>query len=289
MMMSERAFWRKQRRDWLSAMVCFSILMSPSIGCGTTELNLGDLGNIDLSGLLGSTNSGLFIEESSATSGLLAAAKNSGGDSFFVYGTRNSAGQLQEVESILVEEDGGGESFVTFESGRPVHAQGANGSYAHAAYTGVTSTSLAGVVEVFNAADDSKQSLDFSVDLQQGLDDLAQQIEDATGQSLSFSSIIDNSTVETRKAMQRGLTITVLPLYGLFVIPMVAAMGLMMLVFTQLMLAMMVVIAKTLVVAIFRPMFVIGSLLGDVLLRIRIVPLLTIFSILPPRPTVILT
>jgi len=287
-MMSNRQFWVRHRQEWTSAIACVSVFLAPMLGCGGT-IDLGDLDDLDLGNLGGSANTGLFIEEGGTTSGLLGAAKNAQGDTFFVFGVRASDGQLQEVNSILVEESDGAESFVTFESGRPVHAQGPAGSYAHAVYTSVTSTSLAGTATVKNAETGQTQELDFSVDLQRGLDDLSQQIEDATGQSLNFSSVVDGSTIETGKAMQRGLRITILPLYGLFVIPMVAAMGLMMIIFSQLMIAMFVVIAKTLVVAIFRPMFVIGSLLGDVLLRIRIVPLLTIFSVLPPRPTVIIT
>jgi hypothetical protein len=279
---------RRSRREWLVALTTFSIFLNGMISC-TGDLGGLDVGNLD--DLLGGTDAGFFVN--SDASSKLRVARGSDEKAFFVFGTLDANGNLADVQSIVARDENGGESFVSFEQGRPVHAEGVDGSYAHATYTEVTSTSLAGVVEIFNAADGSKQTHTFSVDLKKALEDLAAEVEAVTGESLDVISQVDNATVQTGKARGRSLTITVLPLYGGFVFPLVAAVSLMSVVLGQMMVTLyasaIVLSVKLLLKGVFAPVFLISSLLGATLFNIRLTDIDSISISIPDPPTIIIS
>ncbi|MBI5864229.1 MAG: hypothetical protein HZB38_06955 [Planctomycetes bacterium] len=117
---------RETRRivnEWLAGVLCVSLLLAPMGGCPQNGDNTGDGGD-------SSTSSGLFINQDSSGN-VLMAARGQDGAEFFVFGSRGANGGLEEVDSILVRTASDEEAFVTFESGRPVHAQGPDGSYCH--------------------------------------------------------------------------------------------------------------------------------------------------------------
>ena len=95
--MSIRSSWRTIGREWFCALTCYSLLIAP-FGC---ELLGGGLDGGLPDGSSGALNAGLFINEDTEDP-LLIAGQNANGDAFFVFGTRDENGGLEEIESILV-------------------------------------------------------------------------------------------------------------------------------------------------------------------------------------------
>ena len=172
--MSTRSSWRAIAREWFWALTCYSLLIAP-FGC---ELRTG--GSLQ-DGIGAALDYGLFINEDTDDP-LLIAARNSNGDAFFVFGTRDANGNLEEIESISVLTAEGEESFITFELGRPVHIQGPDGSYAHITYTEVSAERLTAGVELYNAATTEKETFQIDIDLEQTAAQIAELVRAATGQ-----------------------------------------------------------------------------------------------------------
>lgn len=278
------------KREWFCSLICYSLIIAP-FGC---QLQTPGDDN-GLGGLLGggpiSTESGLFINQD-LTSKLLMAAKNGDGNSFYVYGTRNSEGNLDEIESISVLTPANESSFVAFESGRPVHAEGPDGSYAHVTYTTVTPDRLAGVVELFDAASGTLTPFPFDIDLGQAVSEIAEQLAQVTGRQLDTSGI-EAGAGAGGKSSTESVRVTIFsPFYTFFVLPLVTTIGLMTIVLGQLVIAIfasIVVGLQALVLTIFSPLFLIAELLGDVVFRVQLTPLVDIFDFIPPPPVIVLT
>jgi len=284
--------WRRVLRgaayEWLCALLCFSLLVAP-FGCQLQARLFEDLADA----LGGGSDAGLFIN-SDHTSPLLAGGRNAAGDAFFVFGTRTPDGGIDEIESILVRESDGKESFVAFESGRPVHVQAPDGSYAHATYTDVSPERLAATVELFNAADGSRSTYDVEIDLQQAAEEVAAALRAATGRDVPVTEV-DSAGKASHPADKPGaaqVRITVLsPLFTGFVAPLLISVGLMTIMLGQIVIATYAAVAVALqavVLAIFAPFFLIAELLSDAIVRIELTPLTLIFASLPPPPVVIL-
>ena len=283
--MSTRSSWHASAREWFWALTCYSLLIAP-FGC---ELRTGGLGGSVQDGLGAALDYGLFINEDTDDP-LLIAARNSNGDAFFVYGTRDEDGNLEEIESISVLTAEGEESFITFELGRPEHIQGPDGSYAHITYTEVSAERLTASVELYNAATTEKETFQIDIDLQQTAAQIAELVRAATGQELETTTLVGDEVVV--KDGQQRVRITIFsPWYAAFVLPLVAAVGLMTVVLGQMMLAMYAVVAITVqavLLAVFSPLFLVAEILGDVVFRVELVPLSVVFDFLPPPPIVIL-
>lgn len=279
---------RRIAREWFRGLVCLSVIIAPMAGC---PQNGGSVGGGNSNGD-DTPSSGLFVNENNADK-LMVAAKGADGSSFFVFGQRGSAGGLQEVESILVKTTDNKDAFVTFESGRPVHAEGPDGSYAHITYSNVTPTSLDASVDLKNATDGSVTNYQTSIDLRESLNDLADQLHDRTGISFTPVQVLDNGTIETGKAMHRsGVRVTIIPIFAILIVPLVAVIYAMVEILAQVVYALFAIVAAAIqlvLVAIFSPIFLIADLLGDTVVRIRFSPLISIFSVLPDAPVVVLT
>ncbi|MBI5864231.1 MAG: hypothetical protein HZB38_06965, partial [Planctomycetes bacterium] len=90
---------------------------------------------------------------------------------------------------------------------------------------------------------------------------------------------------------REAVRITIIPLYAIFVVPLVAVVYAMTIVLAQIVyyLAAVVTAAIELVlISIFSPIFLIAELLGDTVVHIRFTSLITIFGVLPDPPLVIL-
>jgi uncharacterized membrane protein len=279
--MSIRSAWRTIGWEWFCALTCYSLLIAP-FGC---ELTAGGPGGGLLGGLGGALDTGLFINED-GDDPLLIAGRNADGDAFFVFGTRNDSGGLEEIESIVVRTAGGDESFMAFQSGRPVHVEGADGSYAHISYEEVSAERLTAHVELYDAATGQESAYTVDVDLEQTAQQIAALVADVTGQEL------DASALSTAKESRQRVRITIFsPLYALLVMPIVAAVALTTVILGQVLVAVYALVAATVqlvLLAVFSPLFLLAEILSDTVWRVEIVPLSLIFDSLPTPPIVIL-
>lgn len=273
---------RSLGRDWLASLLAFSMLLTG--GCPRNG------GVDDGDGKTGGIARGTMYINDDAASAVQIAGRNDANDSFYVFGTRSSTGRLEEVESIVIQQANGDRSFVIFESGRPVHIQGPDGSYAHVEYQEISSTRLAGSIDLFDAATGNVETYTADIDLQQTLANVAALVEQSTGRSLDVVAVSGDDTLDTGKSRDRSSVITIIPLYAVMVIPFVAAVGIMTVILGQIVYAIAAAVTaaiEAVVLAAFLPLFIIGELLGDTVLRIRVIPLTAVFT-LPDFPTVIL-
>lgn len=275
-------------RQWLSGLLSVSVILSP-LGCRVQVADFGDGGL--LGGLLGgsSSDAGLFLNQDE-TSPLLMAGRDNAGDVFYVFGTRNSSGDLEEIEAVSVTTPEGDESFIAFESGRPTHVEGPNGSYAHATYNETSAQRLAADIELYNAGDDSKQQFEVDIDLEQTAQQVAAAVRDATGRTLETTEVPDEESAKSVANEQVRVTIFS-PLFTGIVAPFIISIGLATIILGQMVIALVALVAAALqavVLAIFSPLFLIADILSDVVFRVQLIPLTSLFIELPPPPIVIL-
>ncbi len=276
---------RAVAREWLAALSAYCMLIAP-FGCEFSSSLVDDLAGADE--VLTNASTGLFLSDDDAN-GILLAGRGDSGDAFFVFGTRDAGGGLAQVDAISVQAADGGESFISFESGRPIHAQAADGSYAHVTYTEIGTTRLTALVDLFDAASGATESHAVEIDLEQAAQAVADQVEALTGQSLPVTK---NPAKSVSKADARSVRITIFsPLFVLLVVPFIAVMALTTLILGQVLVALVsavVVLLEATVVAIFAPLFVAARVLSRVVLRTFRTSLHVVFDALPVLPVVII-
>jgi len=244
----------------------------------------------DLLDGLGDTGAALFINDDLG-SPLLLAAENEDGLSFFVYGTRNAAGDLEEIESIVVREASGAESFVSFVSGRPTHAEAANGSYVHVTYTEVSSQRLSAEIELYNAEDGSQEFYSADIDLQQTADQIAQLVEQVTGRAVQTTAVEGDDIVVKSNSRSQSRVAIVSPIFAIFVLPLVGIVSTMTIILGQVLqvLVLTVVTAiQNIVIGIFTPFFLISELLSASVFNVQSGAVAAIVPIIPPAPVIVL-
>lgn len=270
-------------REWLAGLACVSLIVAP-LGCTIQFADPSDLGGGGSASDY-TSSPGLFVNPNVADK-TMAGARSRDGHELFVFGTRNSDGSLAEVESIVVFDRDGNESFITFESGRPAHIEGADGSYIDIVYTTVSSTKLAATAVMYSAADGSTQTLDAEIDLQQTAEQVAQALEQLTGLSVELP---DTGALETGKLLGQAQSITII---SLFVLPLLFGVTLMVLVGGQVLEAVFQGIsnvAYAIFTVIFAPFRLIGAILNDATVTIQPFPLADVFGFVPPPPIVVET
>lgn len=271
-------------REWLVGVMSFSILIAP-FGCQLRSGDNGDDGGIldDINNR--DSNKGLFINQDFG-SPLLMAARDDSDNQLFVFGTRDANGDPEEIESVSIESVEG-RSFVSFVSGRPVHAQGPDGSYVHIEYTEVSSQRLTANVELFDAANNDQQMFTVDIDLQQTAQQIVQTIRDVTGLEVKTP---DAATAKLLAAETVRVTIFS-PLYVAFVLPFVALISFMTVllgqILTSIFTAVAIVVQTALVVAL-SPLFILGKLLDDVVVNVRLITISDLFDIIPDPPVIVL-
>lgn len=276
-----RREWIQFGREVLTIGVVTALALGPA-GCQLGALPPG--GGGPLPGDLKKLN-GLMINDSPAD-GLLMAARNAAGDAFFVYGTRTASGRLDEVEQILVRTADGAESFIAFESGRPVHAEGPAGDYLHIMYDEVSTERLAGELEIFSAADGTVETFPFDVDLQQAAEQIAERIEQLTGQEVALTTVEDGQL--KTGPMQTRITVFS-PLFAAVVLPFVLLIEVVTVIVGQvleLISAVATVAVYSVLLVALAPFFAISELLSGSVINIRVVPLFDAFTAIPPPGTI---
>ncbi len=277
--MVERQWPRQLCREWLVALASYALVVAP-FGCQFQADLLGGSGDATAAPL-DAQSAGLFLNQDTA-SPLLVAGRNTPGDAFFVYGTHNAAGGVGEVTSILIKTADGQQSYILFESGRPTHLQAADGSYVHVTYDEISTSRLAVTAKVYDAITGTTETRGVNIDLKATAAQVAQTVQDLTGQTLTVPSA---PAVDTGKLQQRALG----PLLSaLLVIPMLLMTEVMIVIMGQVMAAVFAAVTAAMqlaVVAAFAPLFLFAGLLNDVTVRIDMVPLVDIFIELPAPPT----
>ncbi len=286
--MTHRGLVRQIGREWLVAVLAYALLVAP-FGC-QWEAELGNLFPDVTDGTTAGDDkptTGLFLNEG-VTDGLVAGARNAQGDAFFIYGTRDDDGALAEVDSIVVRTADGDESFITFASGRPIHLEGADGSYVHLSYTLVTDDRVTADVVVYDATRDTTEETTVDIDLAQIRADLlaaaneaATTLANLTGQTVEVPVAPGSDTAKgrDRAGLLSSLVFVPLVLVGQFTMALMSKV--MVSVFAAVTAAM-----QAAVIAAFAPLFLFTGMLGEVSVRVESLPLLDIFIELPDPPTI---
>lgn len=287
--MEDSKGWAAARRQWLITLVAYSIALAP-VGCaiqatpnsGGNPIDLGDLFGGGTGGnSVDTSTAGFFINDNFAEE-LIAAARSSSADALYVYGDRDSDGNIVQIESILVQAEGQ-QGFIAFEQGRPVHMQAPNGSYVHVTYTTVTNTFFDATVELFDAVSGATQSFNVLIDLEQTLEQVAAVFEELTGERLAVENLpTDDSTAKSANRSQlRGILIA--SAVGLLV-------GLSSQVLGQVLQGIynsVTLVAQAALVSFFGPIIWISEIMGNTINRVQEVPISTAFDSTPEPPIVI--
>lgn len=161
--------------QWLRVLSCVALVIGP-FGCETMMLVDGATAK---AGRIG------FAVNADTTSQVLMSVGDSAGATAFVFGTRGPGGEPEEITAAVVRAEDGSEAFITFDAGRPVHVQGADGSYVHIRYSELSSDRLSAAVDVYSAPDDTKQTFNVQIDLDRALAELAAIFDETTGEHLA--------------------------------------------------------------------------------------------------------
>ncbi len=273
--------WTQFGREFLTIAVTTSLFIGPT-GCQLRALpNGGGSGSTDLK-----TLTGLFINDS-GDDGLLMAARGDNGDQFFVYGTRNAANGIEEIEQIVVKTDDG-ESFVTFERGRPVHAQGPQGSYLHITYESVGLVQLRARVDLFSVDAQSVESFTVDIDLERTANEIADRVREITGTDVPVTT---TAAVATGKGLEQTRVTIFSPFFAGFIAPFVLLINLMTVIIGQIVNILadaIAAIAYAVMLVVLTPFFAIAELLNNTIVNIQLVPLFDVFAVLPPPVTIVL-
>lgn len=285
--MNTQTSWRQVAREWLAGALIFSlVILTP--GCqfqlsgDGLGLNLDGLdSDVDLTKL-----TGLMLEDGNDDGAILAARGTSG--SFFVYGTRDASGGIERVDQILVIDSDGGESFLAFESGRPVHAEGPDGSYVHVIYDTVSNLQLVAQVQIYSVEADEVTSYTVEIDLRETAQAIADRVEEVTGVEVATTEVTAGVTLEKSGSDQTRVTIFS-PLFSAIVLPFVALMNAMTVILGQILTALSAIVTaivySVLLVAL-SPFILVAELLSNSIVNIRLLSLTDVFGALPP-PNVI--
>ncbi|MEP0845689.1 MAG: hypothetical protein HRF50_02585 [Phycisphaerae bacterium] len=285
--MNEKIKLRSIAWEWLAALACYSTIIAP-FGCqlsqlGGDGLDIGDIFNPP-------EGAGLFINDDFSDA-LLMAGTNGSGDAFFVYGTRQDNGNLEEVESVVVQTAAGQKSFITFESGRPTHAEGPDGSYVHVTYTEVSAARLKATVDFYNAQEDAVSSFPVEIDLQAALQTIAEQVQAVTGQRLDVTEVEDDGGSPKLRLNEQVRVTIFSPLFAAFILPLVALVAITQIILGQILLVIYALVAVTIqavLLTALAPLFLMASLLQVSITRVELIGIGTIFPIIPPPPFIVL-
>ncbi len=269
--------------EWLVAMCCCALLIAP-FGCQFQDL-LNDLDGLIPDGQTGDLNTrsvGFFIN-SDAASPLLVAGRAPGGGEFFIFGTRDAQGNLAQVTAIDVVSADGASSFLLFENGWPVVAQGPDGSYVRITYAEQTETRVAATVEVRDAGRNRTDTFPVEIDLQRTAEQVARLIENATGQTVDVPKETDATGL--LKSDQRSISVARGSLLFLaFVVPVIAVVQFSVVSLGQFLLQALDQSFRNIVTNLFEPLIVIADLVSGSLGRVEFTPLFEVFIEVPVPP-----
>lgn len=281
--MRSRTFIRQMAREWFCGLMCLSLILAPMAGCPRDPGSDGNDGGTD-----NKTTAGLYINDDNSAEAIVAARADDGAV-FFVFGKRGPNGGLGEVNSIAVTTADSKGAFVAFESGRPVHAEGPDGSFVRITYSNVTALSLDASIALFDAATGATTSHQTSIDLRQTAADVAALVQERTGLDITPVSV-DGNTIQTGKTLSRAVSIAIIPLYAIVVLPLAAAVYAMTVILGQVLYAVFSIVAQViqvLLLVILSPIFLIAEIFSGTVVRVRLLTLDEVFDSVPYPPVVL--
>lgn len=290
---------RQARRSGTATLSAYLMLLTPLLGIPACEsVNLGDvLGNLNLNGSSNANGNGSggalnersigFFVNSDLESDLLVAGRGPSGDEFFLFGPRAPDGSPTGIETILVRQFNGDESFINFENGYPVYVQGADGSSASVDYIEQSQFSILANVTVRDANTRDVDVIPVSFDGLQTAQQIAAQVERATDLNVEVPSTPQAPSGTGKPVIrEQGRLVTSLFLFA-FVLLAVNVVNFNTAILGQVLLDTLDGVAAVLqitVLAIFAPFFLIGELLSGSLNRVEFTPLIDIVVEVPSEP-----
>lgn len=277
--MRSRKILRQTAREWFCGLTCLSLILAPMAGCPAGDG--GDDGGGDPK-----SAPGLYINDDNNADAVVGA-RAADGAVFFVFGARGPNGGLNRIDSIAVTTADAKDAFVTFESGRPVHAQGPDGSYLHISYSNVTPTSLDADIDLFDAATATTTNYQTSIDLEQTAAQVAALVQERTGLDITPITVLDDNTIQTGKTHGRSLSIVMLPLIAIVVIPLAGAILGLSTILGQVLYAVFSVVAaaiQVVLIVILSPIFLIAEIFSGAVVSVRFMTLNEIFDFVPYPP-----
>ncbi|MBU0639465.1 MAG: hypothetical protein KKB50_11420 [Planctomycetes bacterium] len=280
--MALNPFRRGAAREWFVALCAYALLVAP-FGCQLQDMLL-DNGTQGSPVDLDTTSTGLFLNDD-ANSKLLMGGRGGPGHALFVYGTRDAAGNPREIESLQLDTAEGGSAFIIFEDGYPVHARGLDGSYVNITYNEVSTKRLAGVVELYDASTGTLTTYPVDIDLQQTAAQVSELIRTLTGEEF----VTPDLSLAEAKLLGQSRLIGLRAL--LFAVPLVALVGVAVVVLGQVLAAVLEFVAETIkatiqvtLLAALSPLYILTDLLNDLLITIEFVPMTAVFEFIPSEP-----
>lgn len=237
-------------------------------------LIIGPAGCNGFSGLGGGTSSTTqfgFLMNTDTSSDLLGTLRLDDGNNVFVYGTHDSSGNVADVQAAVLRNAKGEEADVNLDGGLLTKAKGFDGSTLFITYDERSTQHVRGHADIFFAGADTanqNQTLNFDIDLQKLLADLAAQVKTATG--IDISTLLPPKEPQKSKlpdalAQGKGDNADAIIVFAPFFVYAFATAGYFMVELmgqmVQLMVQTYVVLAKAVIVAAFAPFILMGEIL----------------------------
>ena len=289
----------------VAGMTACLVLITPLVplsGCSAVDLGdlLDNLNSNNLNANSGDSsrpldeNSVGFFINNDTDSDLLIAGRGLGKDEFFVFGTRQGTGYPDQVQSILVRTASGQESFINFDDGWPVYAEGPDGSFARIRYVVRTQAEIVANVTIHDGTTEEEEIVPVSFNGFQTAQQVANRILQLTRRTVEIPRVPTSNTFSPRGELSglqgddrasRVLIGSVL--FSAFVVTLIPVIEFTVAILGQVLTniwdAAVSVVQQTIAI-IFTPLFLIGGIIDDSLSRIEFTPLLDIIIEIPRRP-----
>ena len=170
------------RGHLVTALLCGVMIIGPA-GCNGFQGSLSGVG-----GTTTTTSLFGFLMNTDTSSDLLGTLRLEDGNSVFVFGTRDSSGNVADVQAAVLRNASAEESAVNLDGGLLSKAKGFDGSSLTITYDERSTAHVRGHADIFFAGADpgeQNQTLAFDLDLQELLSELAAQVKAATGINIS--------------------------------------------------------------------------------------------------------
>ena len=248
------------RGQLITALLAGILIIGPA---GCNGYSLTGQGSGDTTTLFG------FLMNTDTSSDLLGTLRLDDGNSVFVYGTHDSGGNVADVQAAVLRNSAGDEAAVNLDGGLLSKAKGFDGSTIAITYDQRDTQHVKGHADLFFAGADSanqNQTLNFDLDLQKLLTELAAQVKTATG--IDISTLLPPKQPEKSKlpdalgkADRADAIIVFAPFFvyafataGYFMVELMGQM-------VSLMIQTYVVLAKAIIVAACAPFILMGEIL----------------------------
>lgn len=286
--MDDSRGWAVARRQWLVTVLAYGLALAP-VGCVIPGLPGGPIDFGDLIGGGGNdgddvntSTAGFFVNDNVAEK-LIAAARSSSRNAFFVYGDRAANGEIIHIDSILVQQADGREGYIAFENGRPVRMQAPDGSYVQVTYTTVTDTRFDATVELFDATSNDSEGFNVLIDLNQTIEQVANAFEQLTGERLPIENLTpDNANAKEANRSQLA-TIAIAAVVGLLIGLSTQFLGQVL----QGIYDTVTLVAQAALVSFFGPLIWISEIMSNTANRVNDAPIRRAFDSTPEPPVVI--